>query len=292
MTRAVTVTVLSVLALSASARIPDQTASAAQGARNLEIYWIDVEGGAATLFVSPTGDSLLFDTGYPGNGDRDAKRILAAAQKAGLKRIDHIVISHWHGDHVGGLEALSKMIPLGRFYDHGNGVEQVDQQRLDGYKTVAGTKRTIVNAGDTIPLGGVQMRVVVSEGPVIAKPMQGPPIQALQHLLRHRGSTITADGIFGPKTEAAVKAFQQSRGLVVDGKAGPQTWPKLIVTVRRGDSSEAVRGAQCLCVDVTVDGVFGPKTEAGVKAMQGFLCLLYTSPSPRDRQKSRMPSSA
>ena len=173
MTRAVTATVLSVLALSASARLPGQTASAAQAARNLEIYWIDVEGGAATLFVSPTGDSLLFDTGYPGNDDRDAKRILAAAQKARLTRIDHVVISHWHGDHVGGLEALAKMIPLGRFYDHGNGVEQVDQQRLDSYKAVAGTRRTIVNPGDTIPIGGVQMRVVVSEGPVIARPING-----------------------------------------------------------------------------------------------------------------------
>ena len=79
-----------------------------------------------TLFVSPSGESLLFDTGYPGNGDRDAKRIFAAAQKAGLKQIDHVVISHWHGDHVGGLEALAKLIPLGRFYDHGNGVEEAE----------------------------------------------------------------------------------------------------------------------------------------------------------------------
>ena len=88
--------------------------------------------------------------------------------------------------------------------------------------------------------------------PVIAQPMQGPPVEALQHLLRHHGSTIAADGKFGPMTDAAVKSFQQSRGLVVDGKAGPQTWPKLIVTVRRNDRGEAVRGPQCLCVDVTV----------------------------------------
>ena len=99
-----------------------------------------MEGGAATLFVSPTGESLLFDTGYPGNGDRDAKRIFAAAQKAGLRQIDHVVISHWHGDHVGGLEALSKMIPLGKFYDHGDGVEQADRARLDGYKAIAGSQ--------------------------------------------------------------------------------------------------------------------------------------------------------
>jgi len=107
--------------------------------------------------------------------------------------------------------------------------------------------------------------------PVLAQPMQGGPVEALQHLLRQHGAGITADGIFGPQTDAAVKAFQQGHGLVVDGKVGPQTWPKLIVTVRRGSQGEAVRGAQVLCVDVTVDGIFGPATEAGVKQMQGFL---------------------
>src|SRR5262245_21357789 len=109
--------------------------------RTLDIYWIDVEGGAATLFISPTGESLLFDTGFPGKGDRDAKRIYAAAQKAGLRQIDHVVISHWHGDHEGGIAALSKMIPIGHFYDHGNGVEQADRERLEEYRAVAGNKR-------------------------------------------------------------------------------------------------------------------------------------------------------
>ena len=159
---------LGVLALTASSSTLGQNA-----AGNLQIYWIDVEGGASTLFVSPTGESLLFDTGYPGNGDRDAKRIYAAAQKAGLRQIDHVVISHWHGDHVGGLAALSKMIPLGKFYDHGNGVEQADRERLEGYKTIAGNKRTILKAGDTIPFAGVNMRVLVSEGPVISTPING-----------------------------------------------------------------------------------------------------------------------
>ncbi len=100
---------LGVLALTASGATLAQNAPAQS--RNLEIYWVDVEGGQATLFISPTGESLLYDTGYPGNGDRDAKRIYAATQKAGLRQLDHVVISHWHGDHVGGLEALSKMIP-------------------------------------------------------------------------------------------------------------------------------------------------------------------------------------
>ena len=160
---------LGVLLATASSSTLGQNAPAG----NLRIHWIDVEGGAATLFISPTGESLLFDTGYPGNGDRDAKRIFAAAQKAGLRQIDHVVISHWHGDHVGGLDALSKMIPLGKFYDHGDQVEQADRARLDGYKTVAGAKRTIVKGGDTIPFSGGTVRVLISEGPVISTPING-----------------------------------------------------------------------------------------------------------------------
>ena len=84
--------------------------------KNLDIYWIDVEGGAATLLIAPSGESLLYDAGFgPPNAmnDRDAKRIVAAAQAAGLKRIDYFVLSHYHADHVGGLPALAKMIPIG-----------------------------------------------------------------------------------------------------------------------------------------------------------------------------------
>src|SRR5579871_4656974 len=155
--------------------------STAIGAQNdsLRIYWIDVEGGASTLFVSPTGESLLFDTGNPGNGDRDAKRIFATAKKAGLTRIDHVVISHWHGDHVGGLEALSKMIPLGKFYDHGDQVEQADKARHDSYVSISGNNRKILRAGDMIGLGPVQFRVMVSEGPVISTAINGGGPNAL-----------------------------------------------------------------------------------------------------------------
>lgn len=139
---------------------------------NLDIYWIDVEGGAATLVVSPSGESMLVDTGYA-TGDRDAKRIYAAAQQAGLKQIDSVVISHFHGDHVGGLAALAKMIPIRRFFDHGDTVEQVDQERLDGYKAAAAGKRTIVKPGDEIPLRGVQALAVASDGKVLPKPVNG-----------------------------------------------------------------------------------------------------------------------
>src|SRR5579872_4787546 len=162
----------SVAGLTISAASVAQPA-AAQPRGNLEIYWIDVEGGASTLFIAPDGQSLLFDTGYAGNGDRDARRIFAAAQHAGLKRIDNVVISHWHADHEGGLEALSKLIPLRHFYDHGDEVQPEDRARLENYRGIAGTNRTMLRAGDVIPFDGIQTRVLVSEGPVIATPVNG-----------------------------------------------------------------------------------------------------------------------
>jgi len=145
---------------------------AQSSAQNLQIYWIDVEGGAATLIVSPAGESLLVDTGFP-DADRDAKRIFAAAQKAGLKQIDYLIISHWHRDHEGGLAALAKMIPIGRFFDHGDGVEAVDKVRLDDYKAVAGDKRAIVKPGDKIPLRGADVLVVSSEFTLLGQPVNG-----------------------------------------------------------------------------------------------------------------------
>ena len=83
--------------------------------KNLDIYWIDVEGGASTLYVSPSGESMLVDTGYETDG-RDPKRIMAAVQAAGLKKIDYVVISHYHADHAGGLPGVAKLIPIGKVY--------------------------------------------------------------------------------------------------------------------------------------------------------------------------------
>ena len=140
--------------------------------RNLEMYWVDVEGGAATLAVSPSGESLLIDTGWI-VGDRDAKRIYAAAQQAGLKKIDYLVISHFHADHAGGVAALSKMIPIGRFFDRGDAIEKENQQWLDGYKAASAGKRTIVKAGDMIPIKGFQALVVASNEQLIPKPVNG-----------------------------------------------------------------------------------------------------------------------
>jgi competence protein ComEC len=166
MTRALAATLVGVFALVCSSL-------AQTGGGRLQIAWIDVEGGASTLFVAPNGQSLLFDTGFPGNGDRDAKRIAAAANAMRLTRIDHVVISHWHGDHVGGLPALSKLISIGTFYDHGDGVEQTDRPLYEGYKALAGTHRHIVKPGETIALGDVRARILVAEGPVIANAVNG-----------------------------------------------------------------------------------------------------------------------
>lgn len=140
--------------------------------KNLDIYWIDVEGGAATLVVTPSGESLLYDAGWAVD-DRDAKRIASVAQQAGLKKIDAFVLSHYHADHVGGLPALAKLMPIGRFFDHGDDVEEVDRERLDTYKKVAGDKRTILKPGDMIPLKGVRAQVVASNGVFLTKPVNG-----------------------------------------------------------------------------------------------------------------------
>jgi len=148
------------------------SASASAQTRNLDIYWIDVEGGAATLVIAPSGESLLYDAGWE-VGDRDAKRIFAVAQQAGLKKIDYFVLSHFHGDHAGGIRALAKLIPLGRCFDRGDFIEPMNQQWRDAYMSACADRRTILNAGDKIPLKGLQVDVVVSNGHLLTRPMTG-----------------------------------------------------------------------------------------------------------------------
>jgi beta-lactamase superfamily II metal-dependent hydrolase len=128
----------------------------------LVIYWIDVEGGGATLVVSPAGESLLIDAGFPRPDDRDAKRIYAVIQAAGLKKIDYYMLTHFHLDHAGGLDALVKMIPIGRYFDHGGTVEKENQQWLDSYKRNSEGKRTILKLGAEIPVKGVKVQAISS----------------------------------------------------------------------------------------------------------------------------------
>jgi peptidoglycan hydrolase-like protein with peptidoglycan-binding domain len=121
----------------------------------------------------------------------------------------------------------------------------------------------------------------LSPWPLVRKGDRDHPVRTLQDLLRERGHTVTVDGIFGPLTDQAVRAFQQAKHLVVDGIVGPKTWGALIVTVRRGSNGDAVRGVQDefqfrnLSGDpskgLAVDGIFGPKTEAAVRGFQQAL---------------------
>src|SRR5215467_712559 len=91
--------------------------------KNLQIYFIDVEGGQATLLVAPSGQTLLVDTGWPGNNNRDADRISEAVKDAGLKQIDYALITHYHTDHVGGVPQLLQQVKVGEFIDHGRNLE-------------------------------------------------------------------------------------------------------------------------------------------------------------------------
>jgi len=138
-----------------------------QQPRTLDIYWIDVEGGAATLIVSPTGESLLVDAGFAGNGDRDAQRIAQAVVTAGVTRIDHLVITHYHGDHFGGVPALAKLMPVRNFYDHGDTIEPRGAAQFDAYLALAGRKRTVLKPGDKIFLGNIELSIVSAAGKVI-----------------------------------------------------------------------------------------------------------------------------
>jgi beta-lactamase superfamily II metal-dependent hydrolase len=149
----------------------------AQGpAKGLSIYLVDVEGGNATLFVSPSGESLLIDAGNPSNG-RDANRIAAAAKDAGISQIDHLIVTHFHVDHVGGVGELNALVPIRHFIDHGPSVEtnaSAPEASQKSYRELADRARhTAVKPGDKIPVAGLDVQVLTAAGHVIQKPLAG-----------------------------------------------------------------------------------------------------------------------
>lgn len=151
--------------------------AAAQTRSGLDIYVVDVEGGNATLLVAPSGESLLIDTGNvaPEAAIRDAGRILAATQDARLTQIDHLIITHWHGDHFGGVAELAKRIPIKHFIDHGANVQPApaaDDFIAKTYPELyANAKHTVVKPGDRIAVAGLDIRVVTAAGETIKKPL-------------------------------------------------------------------------------------------------------------------------
>src|SRR5471032_442837 len=146
-------------------------------ARTFDIYFIDVEGGQSTLIVTPAGESLLIDTGFPGDGTfaslpgdphtaRDAGRILAAAKDAGVTRIDYLLITHFHADHDGGVVELAQQIPIRTFVDHGGVHADAENVAgtLDAYARYAAVRakgrHLEPKPGDRLPLKGVEAVVV------------------------------------------------------------------------------------------------------------------------------------
>ena len=149
-----------------------------RSAKTLDIYLIDVEGGGATLFVAPSGASLLVDAGNPGPAAaRDADRIMAAVKDAGLTSLDHLVITHYHGDHYGGVPELATRLPIKNYIDHGPNVQPsaaVDAFMEKTYPGLYGkSKRTIVKPGDRIAMEGLEVRVLTSAGQAIKTPLPG-----------------------------------------------------------------------------------------------------------------------
>jgi beta-lactamase superfamily II metal-dependent hydrolase len=140
---------------------------------------VDVEGGQATLFVTPEGKSLLIDTGWPGNNGRDADRIAGAAKDAGIKKIDFVLITHYHDDHVGGAPQLAAKIPVGTFIDHGENRETSDASAgrvFAAYQELLSSgkyKHIVAKPGEVLPITGMQVRVVTADGQLIERPLPG-----------------------------------------------------------------------------------------------------------------------
>lgn len=156
-----------------------QYAFAADSPKSLVVYFVDVEGGQATLFVTPAGESLLIDTGWDGFDGRDAERIVAAAKDAGLSRIDYVLITHYHSDHVGGVTQLAARIPIGAFIDHGENSAVKDEPTLIGWHAYQQLlaegkyKRISVKPGDALPFRAAQFVIVNGGGEVLEKPLPG-----------------------------------------------------------------------------------------------------------------------
>lgn len=133
-----------------------QAQSAKSAARTLQIFYVDVEGGAATLIVTPAGESILVDAGWPGFDGRDPKRIETAMKAAGISQIDHLVMTHYHVDHYGGIPELAKRVKVAKFYDHGP-MQSLDDDkdfatRYAAYQAVTKGQSITLHPGSAIEL--------------------------------------------------------------------------------------------------------------------------------------------
>jgi competence protein ComEC len=197
----------------------------AQQKKALEFYFIDVEGGQSTLFVSPSGQSLLVDTGWA--GPRDAGRIASVAKLARVSQIDYLVLTHYHADHAGGVVDLAGLIPIKNFVDHGPSMEEtrnVPQNYAAYLKVRAEGQHILAKPGDKIPVAGLDVQVISSAAETITKPLPGA------------GAANPLCAGFVPKDETLDPLIggenKQSVGMVISlgkfrlGDFGDLTWNK------------------------------------------------------------------
>jgi competence protein ComEC len=145
----------------------------------LQVYFIDVDGGQATLFVTPNGKSLLIDTGWAGNNGLYADRIVAAAKAAGVTRIDDLLLTHYHADHVGGVPELVQRMPVDTFIDHGPDRDPGDADTTRGFdayqKVLAGGHyhHIVAKPGESLSIKGMKVLVISSDGQLIDHALPG-----------------------------------------------------------------------------------------------------------------------
>jgi competence protein ComEC len=180
---ALSVALLMILAGSACAQTQTESSNFRKHAFNiaqpLTVYFIDVEGGQSTLFVTPSHQSLLVDTGWPDNDDRDANRIMEVVKQAGLDHIDYLLITHFHVDHVGGVPNLVKKIHIDTFIDHGVNRQTADaatEKGFEAYQAVLAqshAKHILAKPGETIPLTGLTTTIVSADGDTLEAALPG-----------------------------------------------------------------------------------------------------------------------
>jgi competence protein ComEC len=204
---------------------PGPDGAAAQTRTTLDIYVVDVEGGNATLFVSPSGESVLIDTGNfaPEAAIRDAERIAAAARDARLTQIDHLITTHWHADHFGGMAEVAKRLPIRDYIDHGPNIQPqppFEEFFAKGYPALYGAaKHTVAKPGDSIAVAGLDWRIVTSAGAALKTPLPGA------------GAANAACADFKPQAPDPTENAQSVGSIVTFGKfrvahLGDLTWNK------------------------------------------------------------------
>ncbi len=184
----------------------------AQQSKPLDIYYIDTEGGKSVLFVSPTGETLLFDTGTGGDGNRDLDRILAVIKAANLpvQQLDHVIVSHYHGDHAGNAAALADKLPIRNFYDHGGWSVELQTNRavaFNAYREIRRKAHVVVpKPGSKIPISGFDVTVVANAGELITSPVSG---------MAGAGSPNSLCRQFAPKIQDATPENYYALGTVI-----------------------------------------------------------------------------